>query len=203
MESSLEPPFFVYGTLRAGQSNAHLLRGAIRRNRPAILRGAQMWDLGRYPMIIESDEGEIAGELIEIEAAQYASVLKSLDRLEGVDGAAPENPAALYRRLRRAVEIEGERVEAWVYFGARELGAARAPGEKWRLVAAFRWRLRRRKRVTSAPIGRAQTGKSGAPAPPPTLRPFVRAAPRRAAQRPSAKRLCCSSGSLFRSKSSP
>ena len=121
MESFLEPPFFVYGTLRAGQANAHLLHGAIRRSRPAILSGAQMWDLGRYPMIIESDGGQIAGELIEIEAARYAAVLKSLDRLEGVNGAAPQSPAALYRRLRRTVEVEGEMIEAWVYFGRESL----------------------------------------------------------------------------------
>ena len=29
-----QPPFFVYGTLRAGQPNAHVLRGAIARARP-------------------------------------------------------------------------------------------------------------------------------------------------------------------------
>ena len=52
----------------------------------------------------------------------------SLDRLESVDGADPENPDALYRRLRCAVlagdEAENEIVEAWVYFG-REAVARR------------------------------------------------------------------------------
>ena len=112
-----ELPFFVYGTLRAGQSNAALLHGAIARARAASLRGAQMWNLGPYPMIIESSEDAVHGELIEIEPEKYAAILKSLDRLEGVDSAAPENPAALYRRLKRWVQGEDEKVEAWVYFG--------------------------------------------------------------------------------------
>ena len=110
-------PFFVYGTLRAGESNAYLLRGAITRSCGAKLGVAQMFDLGPYPMIIESELGEIWGELIEIEAEKYDSILKSLDRLESVDGQNPENPAALYRRLRRFVWVENELIEAWVYFG--------------------------------------------------------------------------------------
>ena len=96
----MQLPFFVYGTLRAGQSNATLLRGAAR-TRDAKLGGAQMFDLGPYPMII-AGEGEVWGELIEIEPDKYAAILKSLDRLESVDGNHPENPDALYCRLRCA-----------------------------------------------------------------------------------------------------
>ena len=114
----MQLPFFVYGTLRAGQSNAHLLRGAIARSRGAKLSGAQMFDLGPYPMILESESTyEIWGELIEIEAAKYDAILKSLDHLESVDGNNPENPDALYRRLKRFVRVESEQIEAWVYFG--------------------------------------------------------------------------------------
>ena len=128
-------PFFVYGTLRAHQSNAHLLRGAIARTRIAKLSGAQMFDMGSYPMIIEG-ESEIWGELIEIEPDKYDAILKSLDRLERVNGADPENPDALYRRLRCAVLVEAEVVESWVYFG-REIVARRG-----KLVAGGNW-LRR------------------------------------------------------------
>ena len=114
----MQLPFFVYGTLRAHQSNAHLLRGAIARSRDAKLSGAQMFDLGPYPMIIEAEsQHEIWGELIEIEAEKYDAILKSLDRLESVSGADPENPDALYRRLRRQIIVEEEQIEAWVYFG--------------------------------------------------------------------------------------
>ena len=118
-------PFFVYGTLRAGQSNARLLRGAIARSRDAKLCGAQMFDLGAYPMILEAEsQHEIWGELLEIEADKYAAILQSLDLLESVDGANPENSDALYRRLRRFVCVENEPIEAWVYFG-REVVARR------------------------------------------------------------------------------
>ena len=113
-------PFFVYGTLRAGQSNAHLLRGAMTCSREAKLCGAQMFDLGPYPMIIEGED-EIWGELVEIEAGKHAAILQSLDRLEGVDGADPENPDALYRRLRRQISVEDKQIEAWVYFGRETL----------------------------------------------------------------------------------
>ena len=114
----MQLPFFVYGTLRAGESNATLLRGAIARTRNAKLSGAQMFDLGPYPMIIEAESThEIWGELIEIEAEKYAAIVKSLDRLESVDGANPENPDALYRRLRRFVRVGEEQIEAWIYFG--------------------------------------------------------------------------------------
>ncbi len=125
-------PFFVYGTLRAGETNATLLHGAIARSRLAKLSGAQMFDLGPYPMIVES-EGEVWGELVEIEADKYATIVKSLDRLEGVDGNNPANPDALYRRLRRDVTVEDETIEAWVYFG-RETVARRG-----RLIAGGDW----------------------------------------------------------------
>ena len=129
-------PFFVYGTLLTNQSNAHLLRGAIARTRAAKLSGAQMFDLGPYPMIVEADEGEVWGELIDIEPEKYSAILRSLDRLEGVNGADPDNSAALYRRLQRRVWVEDESVECWVYFG-REILARRG-----RLVAGGDW-LRR------------------------------------------------------------
>ena len=135
----MQLPFFVYGTLRAGQCNATLLRGAIARSRGAKLCGAQMFDLGPYPMIIEAEpQHEVWGELLEIEPEKYAAIVKSLDRLESVDGNNPENPDALYRRLKRFVAVENEQLEAWVYFG-REVVARRGcllAGGDW--VGRFR-----------------------------------------------------------------
>ena len=131
----MQLPFFVYGTLRAGQSNARLLRGAIARTRLAKLSGAQMFDMGPYPMIVEG-ENEIWGELIDIEPDKYEVILKALDRLESVNGADPENPDALYRRLRYTVLAEAEIVESWAYFG-REILARRG-----KLIAGGDW-LRR------------------------------------------------------------
>ena len=133
---SMPLPFFVYGTLRAGQTNAYLLRGAIVQTRVAKLGGAQMFDLGPYPMVIESagaGADEVWGELVEIAPQRYDFIVQSLDRLEGVDGADPENPAALYRRLKRLVWVEEGAVECWVYFG-RELLARRG-----QLVAGGDW----------------------------------------------------------------
>ncbi len=128
----MQLPFFVYGTLRAGETNATLLRNAVARSRLAKLSGAQMFDLGPYPMIVES-AGEVWGELIEIEADKYAAIVKSLDRLEGVDSAHPTHPDALFRRLRRDVWVEDEMVECWTYFGRESLA------RRGKLVAGGDW----------------------------------------------------------------
>lgn len=129
-------PFFVYGTLRQGEANHHLIKKATVSCRPARLAGAVMYDLGPYPMIVEG-EGAIIGELVEIDPARYEAVLRRLDILEGVDGNDPENPRGLYRRVRRPVQLEdvaeAVSVDAWVYLG-RETTARRGvlrPGGDW------------------------------------------------------------------------
>jgi gamma-glutamylcyclotransferase (GGCT)/AIG2-like uncharacterized protein YtfP len=127
-------PLFVYGTLRQGEANHHLLKKVTLSCRPARLEGAAMYDLGPYPMIMDG-EGIVTGELIEIDPTRYEATLRRLDVLEGVNGNDPENPQGLYRRVRRKVHVESSElaVEAWVYLG-REETARRGilrPGGDW------------------------------------------------------------------------
>lgn len=91
---------FVYGTLKRGQPNHHLL-ASCRFLGKAALAGLQLHDLGPFPMAIPG-EGTIHGEVYGVPAA----ALPALDRLEGVP--------RLYARRRRRLD-DGRRV--WVYVG--------------------------------------------------------------------------------------
>ena len=91
---------FVYGTLKRGQPNHHLLASS-RFLGLASLTGMQLHDLGPFPMAIPG-EGTIHGEVYGVPRA----TLPALDRLEGVP--------RLYGRCRRRLD-DGRRV--WVYLG--------------------------------------------------------------------------------------
>lgn len=143
-------PFFVYGTLLRGEANHTRFRGAIERLERATLRGARLFDLGPYPMALETanDADEIVGELIWPVPSRAAHILKSLDRLEGVDGDNPTSRASLFRRELRNARIVGESdgenaqnlVTCYVYFG-RETAARRG-----RFIASGDWRARFREK---------------------------------------------------------
>jgi gamma-glutamylcyclotransferase (GGCT)/AIG2-like uncharacterized protein YtfP len=95
---------FVYGTLRRGQSNHHLLAGA-RWGGEQRLPGARLHNLGPFPMAIATPDtaaDAVQGELWWVDAATLAQ----LDRLEG-------HPR-LYER-RPLTLASGQR--AWVYLG--------------------------------------------------------------------------------------
>jgi gamma-glutamylcyclotransferase (GGCT)/AIG2-like uncharacterized protein YtfP len=95
---------FVYGTLRRGQSNHHLLAGA-RWGGEQRLPGARLHNLGPFPMAIATPDtaaDAVQGELWWVDAA----TLEQLDRLEG-------HPR-LYER-RPLTLASGQR--AWVYLG--------------------------------------------------------------------------------------
>jgi gamma-glutamylcyclotransferase (GGCT)/AIG2-like uncharacterized protein YtfP len=109
-------PVFVYGTLRRGQSNYSILQGHTIREEQACLHGAQLYDLGFFPMAIEG-EGVVSGELMHIRPVTYQEVLANLDMLEGVNRQAPHT--GFYRRLARTVQAEDETEHlAWVYLGS-------------------------------------------------------------------------------------
>lgn len=97
-------PVFVYGTLRRGQANHHLLREA-HWGGEQRLPGARLHDLWPFPMAIATPDtaaDAVQGELWWVDAATLAR----LDHLEG-------HPR-LYERRRLAL-ASGQR--AWVYLG--------------------------------------------------------------------------------------
>ncbi len=68
----------VYGTLRRGQSNHHLMQGCAMLGQET-LAGFCMYDLGPYPAAIPA-AGQIVCELYQVNTAQ----LHQLDQLEDV-----------------------------------------------------------------------------------------------------------------------
>ena len=107
---------FVYGTLRppTGGSlpvlsfNFPRVEPYLHGQTPALLPGAELYDLGSFPAAIPGD-GEVVGVLFEIEPEAF----EVLDPLEGH----PE----IYRRERVAVRTEEGVVEAWIYWAPEEL----------------------------------------------------------------------------------
>lgn len=147
-------PFFVYGTLLPGQPNYHLWAKAIRTEEPAILPGGRLYDmaqlgLGQYPMVVEEvqvgDEyivggkWQVVGVLVEVEAAYYETVLRTLDVLEDYRPLQPEQ--SFYRRVRRIVTLHnGRQRVAWVYVGRAAIVAGLEPirGGNWKAYCASR-----------------------------------------------------------------
>jgi gamma-glutamylcyclotransferase (GGCT)/AIG2-like uncharacterized protein YtfP len=112
---------FFYGTLRTGFTRrpqigidsklTYVGSGSIQ---------ALLFDLGIYPAAVPGD-GRVWGEVFETN--DPASVLASLDEIEGYRPAAPEQ--SLYTRMQVPVTMENRRtVSAWVYFYNAPLGQA-------------------------------------------------------------------------------
>lgn len=104
----------VYGTLKRGQSNHHILAGArfLGRDRMQALR---LFDLGPYPAVVQVPvSGRSAGVLVEI----YAVNERQLTRVDQLEDHRPEAPGkGLYQR-----ELFPTRHgNAWVYLYNRPI----------------------------------------------------------------------------------
>ncbi|SEO67379.1 Uncharacterized conserved protein YtfP, gamma-glutamylcyclotransferase (GGCT)/AIG2-like family [Paenibacillus sophorae] len=100
---------FVYGTLRQGEENHHLMDNA----RPIALmawtRGILMDTRRGYPAMAAEGSGVVAGELYEV----TLEMMSRLDELEDFHGFG--NPANEYERIRTDVTTDSGKREAWVY----------------------------------------------------------------------------------------
>jgi gamma-glutamylcyclotransferase (GGCT)/AIG2-like uncharacterized protein YtfP len=113
---------FVYGTLKRGGSNHHVLASekflAFARTQP----GYRMFDVGGHPGLVPDSTAThaIEGELWEVRDAALAA----LDEFEGVD----EN---YYRREPIALAAPHEHQRADAYIFARETAGLREIGAVW------------------------------------------------------------------------
>ncbi|MGW7364108.1 gamma-glutamylcyclotransferase family protein [Streptomyces sp. NPDC054841] len=131
-------PFFVYGTLRAGEHNHdRFLRGRTATEEPARLSGAVLYEGPGYPYAVEGD-GTVTGELVTAAPGHYGELIAVLDHLEEYFG--PGDPRNLYVRVARDVHTAAGAVPAWVYVAAeavagelREHGTV-IPGGDWSAV---------------------------------------------------------------------
>ncbi len=98
---------FVYGTLKKGERNHHLLQGC--KGTKALAPGMRVHCGPGYPYAIRG-EGTAIGELYEVDE----QTLKRLDELEG-------HPEYYRRELTEVVLEDGKELTAWIYLNERAL----------------------------------------------------------------------------------
>ncbi|WP_047985516.1 gamma-glutamylcyclotransferase family protein [Ornithinibacillus californiensis] len=104
---------FVYGTLRKGERNAHLLNNATCISESCWTQGG-LYDTGNgYPAIKQSTSSIVYGEVYEVSNQE----LIELDYLEGYTEGRENN---LYDRVDQEIITENGRIKAFVYVAARE-----------------------------------------------------------------------------------
>jgi gamma-glutamylcyclotransferase (GGCT)/AIG2-like uncharacterized protein YtfP len=117
--SSAINPVFVYGTLRDGESNRHVIEAFLTSTRQVRHHGAELHYVAPYPMAVDG-EGTVVGELVTLLEIGYKSALAALDRFEGYDSVT--DTGTYRRRLCQVVDaVSGEEAEAWVYLGDRSV----------------------------------------------------------------------------------
>ena len=113
---------FVYGTLMAGEANAHHLEGVARS--PGVVSG-KLHDCGAYPALSLA-AGEVQGELVELPLERLAG----MDALEGSQpGGAP---GGMYRRSVLPVRTASGVVRAYAY--------VMDEAQRFPVIAAGDWR---------------------------------------------------------------
>lgn len=112
-------PFFVYGTLLPNQPNYYLWKDSIADTKNGIIRNYQLFDMGHYPMIVESEGNNVVGMLMYIKTEDYEKITKIIDNLEGYN---PENHGnSAYNREIRDIKLEnGELEKALIYIGSED-----------------------------------------------------------------------------------
>ena len=111
-------PFFVYGTLIPDQPNYYLWKDSIIGTKNGMIKNYELFDMGHYPMIVESEGNNVHGMLMSIKDKDYEKITKIIDNLEGYN---PENHgSSAYNREMRDIELDnGELVKAWIYIGSK------------------------------------------------------------------------------------
>jgi iron complex transport system substrate-binding protein len=123
---------FVYGSLMTGQWNHGLLAPFVRACQPARAPRMKLYPVTPdYPGMVEGD-GEVRGELVELDPARLDEAMAVLDELEDYFG--PGNPSNEYDRVQVPVQTaDGAWVHAWAYlWNGRVDGLAPIPGGDWR-----------------------------------------------------------------------
>jgi len=112
-------PFFAYGTLIPDQPNYYLWEKSIINKEAGFIKNYQLFDMGHYPMIVESKGNNVEGILIEIKEEDYENITKIIDNLEGYEPEKHGNSA--YTREIRQIDLEnGDVRDAWIYIGSED-----------------------------------------------------------------------------------
>lgn len=120
---------FVYGTLKRGFSNHHILSGRSSLvSSDASIDGFKLFDLGAFPAAIMSADANdrIHGEVFEIHHDKLGHTLAALDRLEG-------HPTFYERQRREAIDETGLHHDVSVYVFLNHVrGAKLCSDGKWK-----------------------------------------------------------------------
>jgi gamma-glutamylcyclotransferase (GGCT)/AIG2-like uncharacterized protein YtfP len=80
------PPLFVYGLLRPGQRHWAELAPAVRRRRPARVRGALYLHVpGAYPRLDLDGDGWVAGDLLDVDDTPTVRALVCMELSAGYE----------------------------------------------------------------------------------------------------------------------
>ena len=120
---------FVYGTLKRGQSNHHLIADVVREVVAATVAG-RLYDLGPFPALGPGGD-RVHGELVLIAPALLLPTLRLLDQLEGFVPSDPRGSIYL-REIAEATTDRGEVIAASLYRYNRDPATLRyLPGGEW------------------------------------------------------------------------
>ena len=109
----------MYGTLIPDQPNYYLWSDSIVSTKNGLIKNHQLFDMGHYPMIVESKGNNVHGMLMYIKNEDYNKITKIIDNLEGYN---PENHvSSAYNREMKDIQLEGGEIEkAWIYIGSEQ-----------------------------------------------------------------------------------
>ncbi|PHS12513.1 MAG: hypothetical protein COA78_08100 [Blastopirellula sp.] len=100
-------PYFVYGTLKRGESRENQWPYTPLKILPAVTTGT-LYDLGSYPALIATGTDQIQGELWFIADEHFAETQAKLDTIEGYP--------TLYNRIRQTcITLDGQEYQATMY----------------------------------------------------------------------------------------
>lgn len=114
---------FVYGTLKRGCSNHHVLAGQTYLGEACTAPGFALYHLGEYPGIVPA-----SGKTSHVTGEVWSVTPAALARLDGFEGV----PEGLYRRERIPLEPPFARQAVETYFYALPVtGRAEIPSGTW------------------------------------------------------------------------
>jgi len=136
MEKKSGRHLFVYGTLMSGAVGAlgkaqrERLQRESRSLGAATMAGARLYDLGRYPGLVESGE---ASDFVHGEVVTLTNPARTFLWLDAYEDVIPDKPdASDYARLQRTVRLASAEISAWVYVFLKDVARRRA-------IASGRW----------------------------------------------------------------
>src|SRR6185369_4518714 len=99
--------FFVYGTLRPGETRWHALEPYVIGNpMPATLSNVEMYNVGgSYPCILKAEGGEVTGEVVMVKPEDTQRVLRLLDNIEGYIENSPQRSLFLREIVQPSLNI--------------------------------------------------------------------------------------------------